>query len=204
MDADPDLLLTTVFVMADDLLPERHSNAARRVTDTEDFTLCVAQAVMGSRPTGGFSPSLPSTFSTCFDSCSSSRGTSGRRRRLADTLDWLMGIFASQSPGFYDDLLVVDWTTVECAHSRLPAGHRPGHYRHMTGWPDPNALIRCGFLGRGNGWIASDGRDRRDRPAFSGSARLGAERLYLRLASRRDPAAPPRYRCKYRRHLSAS
>ena len=31
-----------------------------------------------------------------------------RRRRLADTLEWLMGVFASQSPGFYDDLLLVD------------------------------------------------------------------------------------------------
>lgn len=31
MDADLDLLLTTVFVTADDLLPERQNNAARRV-----------------------------------------------------------------------------------------------------------------------------------------------------------------------------
>ncbi len=41
-----------------------------------------------------------------------------RRRRLADTLEWLMGVFASQSPGFYDDLLLVDSTPVECARSR--------------------------------------------------------------------------------------
>jgi hypothetical protein len=39
-----------------------------------------------------------------------------RRRRLADTLEWLMQIFASQSPGFY--LLLVDSTPVECARSR--------------------------------------------------------------------------------------
>jgi hypothetical protein len=36
---------------------------------------------------------------------------------LADTLEWLMGMFASQSPGFYDDLLLVDSTPVECARS---------------------------------------------------------------------------------------
>ena len=41
-----------------------------------------------------------------------------RRRRLTDTLVWLMEVFASESPGFYDDLLLVDSTPVECARSR--------------------------------------------------------------------------------------
>jgi hypothetical protein len=41
-----------------------------------------------------------------------------RRRRLADTIEWLMGIFAAQSPGFTDDLLLIDSTPVECARSR--------------------------------------------------------------------------------------
>jgi len=35
MDADLDLLLTTVFCTADDLLPDRQANAARTVTDAE-------------------------------------------------------------------------------------------------------------------------------------------------------------------------
>ena len=47
MDADLDLLLTTVYVTADDLLPESTKNATRRVTDAEVVTLCVAQAIMG-------------------------------------------------------------------------------------------------------------------------------------------------------------
>jgi hypothetical protein len=47
MDADLDLLLTAVFVTADDLLPERAKNARRSVTDAEVVTLCVAQAIMG-------------------------------------------------------------------------------------------------------------------------------------------------------------
>ena len=54
MDADLDLLLTTVFVTADDLLPERPENAARRVTDAEVVTLCVAQAIMGIPSDRGF------------------------------------------------------------------------------------------------------------------------------------------------------
>jgi hypothetical protein len=33
-------------------------------------------------------------------------------------LEWLMNVFASQSPGFHDDLLLVDSTPVECARSR--------------------------------------------------------------------------------------
>jgi hypothetical protein len=41
-----------------------------------------------------------------------------RRRRLAETLEWLIGIFASHSPGFGDDLLLIDSTPVECARSR--------------------------------------------------------------------------------------
>jgi hypothetical protein len=44
-----------------------------------------------------------------------------RRRRLADTIEWLVGIFASQSPGFEDDLLLIDSTPVECARSRETA-----------------------------------------------------------------------------------
>ena len=54
MDADLDLLLTAVYVTADDLLPERQNNAARRVTDAEVITLCVAQAIMGIPSDGRF------------------------------------------------------------------------------------------------------------------------------------------------------
>jgi hypothetical protein len=33
-------------------------------------------------------------------------------------MEWLIEVFASQSPGFHDDLLLVDSTPVECARSR--------------------------------------------------------------------------------------
>ena len=45
-------------------------------------------------------------------------GVLRRRCRVADTLEWLMRIFASQSPGFTDDLLLIDSSPVECARSR--------------------------------------------------------------------------------------
>lgn len=118
MDADLDLLLTTVFVTADDLLPERQNNAARRVTDAEVVTLCVAQAIMGIPSDRRFLAVAAKRLGHLFPQLPQQPGYFKRRRRLADTLEWLMGVFASQSPGFDDDLLLIDSTPVECARSR--------------------------------------------------------------------------------------
>ena len=47
MDADLELLLTSVFWTADDLLPVgAEKNAQRRLSDAEVPTLCVAQVIM--------------------------------------------------------------------------------------------------------------------------------------------------------------
>jgi hypothetical protein len=118
MDADLDLLLTTVFVTADDLLPERARNAARRVTDAEVVTLCVAQAIMGIPSDRRFLAVARKRLAHLFPELPLQPGYFKRRRRLAETLEWLMGIFASQSPGFHDDLLLIDSTPIECARSR--------------------------------------------------------------------------------------
>jgi Transposase DDE domain len=118
VDADLDLLLTTVFVTADDLLPEKARNAARRVTDAEVVTLCVAQAIMGIPSDRRFLAVARKRLAHLFPELPMQPGYFKRRRRLADTLEWLMGIFASQSPGFHDDLLLIDSTPVECARSR--------------------------------------------------------------------------------------
>ena len=40
-----------------------------------------------------------------------------RRERLSDTIEALIAVFARDSPGFHDDLLLVDSTPVECARS---------------------------------------------------------------------------------------
>jgi hypothetical protein len=118
VDADLDLLLTTVFVTADDLLPEKARNAARRVTDAEVVTLCVAQAIMGIPSDRRFLAVAGKRLGHLFPDLPLQPGYFKRRRRLADTLEWLMGVFASQSPGFHDDLLLIDSTPVECARSR--------------------------------------------------------------------------------------
>jgi hypothetical protein len=118
MDADLDLLLTTVFVTADDLLPQRRKNAARSVTDAKVVTLCVAQAIMGIPSDRRFLAVAETRLAHLFPRLLKQPGYFKRRRKLADTLEWLMGIFASQSPGFHDDLLLIGSTPVECASSR--------------------------------------------------------------------------------------
>ena len=118
MDADLDLLLTAVYVTADDLLPEKAQNAKRSVTDAEVVTLCVAQAIMGIPSDRRFLAVASKHLRHLFPRIPGQAGYFKRRRRLTDTLEWLMEVFASESPGFYDDLLLVDSTPVECARSR--------------------------------------------------------------------------------------
>ena len=118
MDADLDLLLIAVYVTADDLLPERPKNAKRSVTDAEVLTLCVAQSIMGIPSDRRFLAVAAKHLRHLFPKIPGQAGYFKRRRRLSDTLEWLMSVFASQSPGFDDDLLLVDSTPVECARSR--------------------------------------------------------------------------------------
>jgi hypothetical protein len=118
MDADLDLLLIAVYVTADDLLPEKPENARRSVTDAEVVTLCVAQAIMGIPSDRRFLAVASKHLRHLFPRIPGQAGYYKRRRRLTDTLEWLMEVFASQSPGFHDDLLLVDSTPVECARSR--------------------------------------------------------------------------------------
>jgi hypothetical protein len=118
MDADLDLLLTTVFVTADDLLPESTKNVKRRVTDAEVVTLAVAQAIMGIPSDRRFLAVAAKRLSHLFPVLPQQSGYLKRRRRLTESLEWLMGMFASQSPGFYDDLALIDSTPLECARSR--------------------------------------------------------------------------------------
>ena len=118
MHADLDTLCTVVYCTADDLLPEGRPNARRRITDAELVTLCVAQAIMGIPSNRRFRAAARRQLGHLFPVLPSQSAYWRRRRRLADVLEWLMGMFAGQSPGFSDDLLLVDSTPVPCAASR--------------------------------------------------------------------------------------
>jgi transposase len=118
MDADLDLLCIAVYCTADDLLPELPANARRMVTDAEVIALCVAQAIMGIPSDRRFLRVARKRLCHLFPALPAQSGYHKRRRRLADTIEWLTGVFASRSPGYTDDLLLIDSTPVECARSR--------------------------------------------------------------------------------------
>jgi hypothetical protein len=118
MHADLDTLCTAVYCTADDLLPARPGNARRRVTDAEVATLCVAQAIMGIPSDRRFLAVARHRLRHLFPELPKQPGFHKRRARLAETIEWLIGVFAASSPGFHDDLLLIDSTPVECARSR--------------------------------------------------------------------------------------
>ena len=117
MLADLDLLLIAVFCTADDLLPEPARNARRILTDAEVVTLAVAQAIMGIPSDARFIKTARKQLSHLFPALPNRSGYLKRREALSDTIEALTVIFASDSPGFHDDLVLVDSTPVECARS---------------------------------------------------------------------------------------
>src|SRR5580765_1088777 len=117
MLADLDLLLIAVFCTADDLLPEPAKNARRILTDAEVVTLCVAQAIMGIPSDARFLKRARKQLAHLFPKLPNRTGYLKRRERLSATIEWLTGVFASESPGFSDDFVLVDSTPVECARS---------------------------------------------------------------------------------------
>ena len=117
MDADLDTLCIAVYCTADDLLPARPANARRRVTDAEVVTLCVAQALMGQPSDRRFLAAARRQLGHLFPRLPGQAALHKRRHRLAEAIEWLIGVFAERSPGAGDDLLLLDSTPVECGRS---------------------------------------------------------------------------------------
>ena len=117
MLADLDLLLIALFCTADDLLPKGIKKAKRMLTDAEVVTLCVAQAMMGIPSDARFLKTARKQLSHLFPVLPKRPGYLKRRQRLSDAIEALIAVFASDSPGFHDDLVLVDSTPVECARS---------------------------------------------------------------------------------------
>ena len=118
MDADLELLLTVVYCMTDDFLPERAANARRTITDAELITLCVAQAIMGIPSDRRFLAVAARRLGHLFPRLPERTAYHKRRLRLSGVIEALIAHFARESPGFFDDVLLVDSTPVECARSR--------------------------------------------------------------------------------------
>jgi hypothetical protein len=118
MDADLDLLLIAVYCTVDDLLPGKPGNARRRISDAEVITLCVAQAMMGIPSDPRFLAVAAKRLCHLFPHLPERSAFHKRRLRLSRVIEALICEFAKHSPGFFDDLLLVDSTPVECARSR--------------------------------------------------------------------------------------
>src|SRR3954463_6831053 len=117
MLADLDLLLTAVFVTADDLLPWRRTNARRSVTDAEGVTLAVAQAMMDSPSDREFLAVAARRLGHLIPKLPKQPGYWKRRARLADTIEGVCAMFAQDCPGYFDNIVLLDSTPVECGRS---------------------------------------------------------------------------------------
>jgi hypothetical protein len=118
MLADLDLLLTVVYCMTDDFLPPRANNARRAVSDAEIVTLAIAQAIMGIASDYRFVMVADRRLRHLFLVLPSRDAFHKRRIRLSAQIEALVAHFARHSPGYIDDLLLVDSTPIECARSR--------------------------------------------------------------------------------------
>lgn len=135
MLADLDLLLTYVFCVADDLLPEKPANYRRSLSDAEVVTLAVAQAIMGIPSDYRFIRTAVKQLRHLFPGLTKRSGYFKRRDRLADTIEWLIPMFASQTPGWNDDLLLVDstpWSAPAPVKRSNVAGDRASMTRSRT------------------------------------------------------------------------
>jgi hypothetical protein len=117
MLADLDLLLTAAFCTADDLLPAKGKNARRSVTDAEVVTLAVAQEMMGIDHDAEFLAIAGQRLGHLFPKLPKQPGYWKRRQRCSDTIEWLISIFAADSPGYHDQVVLLDSTPVECGRS---------------------------------------------------------------------------------------
>jgi DDE family transposase len=118
MDADLDLLLIAVYCTVDDLLPKRARNARRKIADQEVITLAIAQAMMGIPSDPRFLAVAARRLAHLFPNLPERTAFHKRRIRLSGQTEALIAEFARRSPGYFDDLLLVDSTPVECARSR--------------------------------------------------------------------------------------
>jgi hypothetical protein len=158
MLADLDLLLIAVFCTADDLLPKRVKNARRILTDAEVVTLCVAQAMMGIPSDTRFLKTARKQLSHLFPVLPNRPGYLKRRQRLSDTIEALIEVLAADSPGFHDDLVLVDSTPVECARSVETTRRSQLADAADYGWCASHSRFFWGF--RLHGLFALDGTPR--------------------------------------------
>lgn len=126
MDTDLDTLATALYAKTDDLLkthPERVPGRPRvgimpKITDAELVTLAVMGALLGFTSEHRWLRYARKHLTGMFPYLPAQSGYNKRLRKLADTMSWLIGVFAADTTIHTDDVWVVDSTPVECGRSR--------------------------------------------------------------------------------------
>lgn len=119
MHAQLDALLTAIYVLTDDFLPPR-SGPGRppRITDAELITLAIAQVFMGLPNDRQFLALAAYRLGHLFPYLPKQPGYNKRLRGLVPEIQRTINYLAFCSPGFCDELRLLDSTPVPCAASR--------------------------------------------------------------------------------------
>ncbi len=119
MHTDLDSLLTALYVLVDDLLPERTGAGRRpRITDAELIALAVAQIVLQCHSERRFLRLARRRLCHLFPYIPKQPGYNKRLRRLAPKICMVIDHLARISPSFGDRLRLLDSTPVPCGTSR--------------------------------------------------------------------------------------
>lgn len=119
MRADLDTLLTAIYVLVDDFLPER-SGPGRppKISDAELVTLAVAQVFMGLPNDRQFLALAAYRLGHLFPYLPKQSGYNKRLRKLVPEISRAINYLAFHSPGSCDGLRLLDSTPVPCGASR--------------------------------------------------------------------------------------
>lgn len=119
MHAQLDALLTAIYVLVDDFLPERRGpGRPPRITDAELITLAVAQVLMGLPNDRQFLALAAYRLAHLFPYLPQQPAYNKRLRRLSAEIERAINYLAFISPSFCDGLRLLDSTPVPCAASR--------------------------------------------------------------------------------------
>jgi len=126
VDADLDTLATALYVRTDDLLklyPEQvpyrpQVGIAPQISDAEIITLSVLQALLGHSSEARWLRHATAHLKHLFPYLPQQPGYNKRLRKLAGTVNWLIGMLGRDTSVWTDDVWVVDSTPVECGRSR--------------------------------------------------------------------------------------
>lgn len=119
MHADLDALLTAIYVLVDDFLPERRGpGRPPRITDAELITLALAQVFLGLPNDRQFLALAKYRLGHLFPYLPKQPGYNKRIRALVPQIARSINYLVFISPSFCDGLRLLDSTPVPCGRSR--------------------------------------------------------------------------------------